>query len=81
MYLIHGPLGGRQARLDSWKAIVEAKAEGKVRSIGVSNFGIKHIEEMIDAGVETPAINQVLTTTPLGDATNEVHTRLICILS
>ena len=59
LYLIHGPLGGREARLDSWKAIVEAKAEGKLRSIGVSNFGITHIQEMIDAGVEIPAVNQV----------------------
>ncbi|KAL5526632.1 hypothetical protein ACEPAF_8356 [Sanghuangporus sanghuang] len=59
LYLIHGPLGGRQARLDSWKAILEAKVEGKLRSVGVSNFGIKHLQEMIDAGVEIPAVNQI----------------------
>lgn len=59
LYLIHGPHGGPQARLDCWKAIIDAKAEGKLKSIGVSNFGIKHLQQIIDAKVETPAVNQV----------------------
>ncbi|KAH8118101.1 aldo-keto reductase [Phellopilus nigrolimitatus] len=59
LYLIHGPLGGPQARMDSWKAASEAKAEGKIHSVGVSNYGLKHIQEMLDAGVEVPAVNQI----------------------
>ncbi|KAI5122554.1 hypothetical protein M0805_005281 [Coniferiporia weirii] len=59
LYLIHGPLGGPQARMDSWRAALDAKAEGKLRSIGVSNYGVKHIQEILDAGVELPAVNQI----------------------
>ena len=38
---------------------MEAQAEGLVRSIGVSNFGARHLQEMVDAGVKLPALNQV----------------------
>lgn len=46
--LIHGPYGGREGRLGAWKALVEAQKEGKIRSIGVSNYGIRHLEELED---------------------------------
>lgn len=59
LYLIHSPIGGPQKRADSWKAAVEGKAEGLVRSVGVSNYGVRHLQEMVDAGVELPALNQV----------------------
>ncbi|KAI0635877.1 Aldo/keto reductase [Trametes polyzona] len=59
LYLIHGPIGGPQRRAESWRAAVEGKAEGLVRSIGVSNYGVKHLQEMVDAGVELPVINQI----------------------
>lgn len=44
--LIHAPYGGREARLGSWKALVEAQKAGKTKSIGVSNYGIHHLEEL-----------------------------------
>lgn len=44
--LIHAPYGGREGRLGAWKALVEAQKAGKVRSIGVSNYGIRHLEEL-----------------------------------
>lgn len=59
LYLIHGPQGGPAARAACWKAILDVKKEGKIRSAGVSNFGIRHIQELIDAGLEIPAVNQV----------------------
>lgn len=59
LYLVHGPLGGTRARMDSWKAILEAKSEGKLRNAGVSNYGIKHLQEMIEADTELPAVNQI----------------------
>jgi diketogulonate reductase-like aldo/keto reductase len=46
LYLIHAPYGGKDARLESWKALVEAQRAGKVRSIGVSNYGVHHLEEL-----------------------------------
>lgn len=44
--LIHAPYGGKEARLGSWRALVEAQKEGKTKSIGVSNYGIHHLEEL-----------------------------------
>jgi diketogulonate reductase-like aldo/keto reductase len=45
LYLIHSPYGGPEARKGAWRALVEAQKEGKVRSIGVSNYGVQHLEE------------------------------------
>lgn len=44
--LIHAPYGGKEARLGTWRALVEAQKAGKVRSLGVSNYSIKHLEEL-----------------------------------
>src|ERR1700733_12083644 len=44
--LIHAPYGGKEARLGTWRALVEAQKAGKVRSIGVSNYGVHHLEEL-----------------------------------
>lgn len=46
LYLLHAPYGGKEGRLGAWKALVEAVQDGKVRSIGVSNFGVHHLEEL-----------------------------------
>ncbi|KAM0450896.1 hypothetical protein ACHAO4_006287 [Trichoderma viride] len=47
LYLNHSPYGGPEARKGTWKALVEAKQEGKIRSIGVSNYGVHHLEETL----------------------------------
>jgi aryl-alcohol dehydrogenase-like predicted oxidoreductase len=46
LYLLHAPYGGRETRIGGWRALVEAVNEGKVRSIGVSNYGVHHLEEL-----------------------------------
>ncbi|KAL4737135.1 NADP-dependent oxidoreductase domain-containing protein [Aspergillus similis] len=46
LILIHAPYGGKEGRLGTWKALVEAQKAGKTRSIGVSNFGAHHLEEL-----------------------------------
>lgn len=46
LMLIHAPYGGREARKGAWKALVEAQEEGKIRSLGISNYGIHHLDEM-----------------------------------
>ncbi|KAK4542926.1 hypothetical protein LTR36_006115 [Oleoguttula mirabilis] len=46
LYLLHAPYGGKEGRLGAWKALVEAAKDGKVRSIGVSNYGVQHLEEL-----------------------------------
>lgn len=46
LMLLHAPYGGREAREGSWRALVEAQREGKIRSIGVSNYGVHHLDEL-----------------------------------
>ncbi len=46
LVLIHAPYGGPENRKGAWKALVECVDAGKVRSIGVSNYGIHHLEEL-----------------------------------
>ncbi|KAK7032742.1 Aldo-ket-red domain-containing protein [Favolaschia claudopus] len=59
LYLIHGPLGGPEARKECWRAICDSQKAGKLRSIGVSCFGIRHLEEILAMGLATPAVNQI----------------------
>ncbi|KAI9717901.1 MAG: hypothetical protein M1812_004428 [Candelaria pacifica] len=46
LYLIHAPFGGREGRLGAWRAMVEAQQAGKIRSLGVSNYGVHHLDEL-----------------------------------
>ena len=46
-------------RRESWQACIQAQKKGLVKSIGVSNYGMNHLKEMIDDGEPLPAINQV----------------------
>lgn len=46
LVLIHSPYGGPENRKGAWKALVECVEAGKVRSIGVSNYGVHHLEEL-----------------------------------
>jgi 2,5-diketo-D-gluconate reductase A len=59
LYLIHWPVPIHDKYVETWKAFIEARAEGLVRSIGVSNFNPAHLERIIRETGETPAINQV----------------------
>jgi 2,5-diketo-D-gluconate reductase A len=58
LYLIHAPLAV-ESRIDQWRALVDLKKEGKVKSIGVSNFNENHIEEIKSAGLPIPDANQI----------------------
>lgn len=46
LMLIHAPYGGSEGRKGAWKALVEAVEAGKIRSIGVSNYGVHHLDEL-----------------------------------
>ncbi|KAF5351950.1 hypothetical protein D9756_007595 [Leucocoprinus leucothites] len=59
LFLIHDPFSGTERRLATYKALQEAKQAGKIRSVGVSNYGIKHLEEIKHAGCDMPAVNQI----------------------
>ncbi|KAJ4363929.1 hypothetical protein N0V83_009382 [Neocucurbitaria cava] len=46
LYLLHSPYGGKEGRIGAWKALVEGVKSGKIRSIGVSNYGVQHLDEL-----------------------------------
>ncbi|WEJ58013.1 aldo/keto reductase [Devosia sp. FJ2-5-3] len=59
LYLIHWPSAFRGKYVETWKALVRLREEGKARSIGVSNFEGDYIEQIIAATGVTPALNQI----------------------
>lgn len=59
MYLIHWPAPEVGKYLDSWQAMIHAREEGLVSSIGVCNFTEDLLAELIDETSVAPAVNQV----------------------
>ncbi|MDE1172139.1 MAG: aldo/keto reductase [Parvibaculaceae bacterium] len=59
LYLIHWPAPKKGLYVDSWKALVRLKEEGRVRSIGVSNFEVDHLDRIIGETGVTPVLNQI----------------------
>jgi diketogulonate reductase-like aldo/keto reductase len=57
LYLVHWPVRGRF--LDTWRAMEKLREQGKVRAIGVSNFLVHHLEELLRSCSVAPAVNQV----------------------
>jgi 2,5-diketo-D-gluconate reductase A len=58
LYLIHNPFA-KENRLELWEAMLELKKQGKVKHVGVSNYNVKHIEEIEAAELEMPSANQI----------------------
>jgi diketogulonate reductase-like aldo/keto reductase len=59
LYLIHYPYPDQDRYVETWKALTELKADGRARSIGVSNFRTDQLERIIDASGVVPAVNQI----------------------
>lgn len=59
LYLIHWPGQDKARRLKTWEALLELKSQGKVKSVGVSNFKIHHLDEIMAAFGEAPVVDQV----------------------
>ena len=59
LYLVHWPTPARDLYLDSWRALIRLREEGRARSIGVSNFHDAHLRRIIDETGVIPAINQI----------------------
>jgi diketogulonate reductase-like aldo/keto reductase len=56
LYLVHWPA---PARRDTWRAMEKLLMDGKTRSIGVSNYTVRHLEELLFSCQVAPAVNQV----------------------
>jgi 2,5-diketo-D-gluconate reductase A len=59
LLLIHWPLPQRDEFISTWKTFERLQAEGKVRSIGVSNFKPAHLERLLAETDVVPAVNQI----------------------
>ncbi|WP_394706429.1 aldo/keto reductase [Draconibacterium orientale] len=65
LYLIHWPANARnynnwqETNADTWRAMEELQAEGKIKSIGVSNFWQEHLEALFQTAKVKPAVNQI----------------------
>ena len=60
LFLLHSPYGGKATRLSSWKAVEDAIEDGEIRIGGVSNYGVKHLEELKTSKPRVmPAVNQI----------------------
>ncbi|TGB43422.1 aldo/keto reductase [Mycolicibacterium peregrinum] len=59
LYLIHWPVPANNAYVDTFKAFSHLRDQGRIRSIGVSNFAPEHLNVLIDATGIVPAVNQV----------------------
>jgi diketogulonate reductase-like aldo/keto reductase len=57
LYLVHWPVKGKYRQ--TWRAMEKLLADGKVRAIGVSNFLVHHLRDLMDASSIKPAVNQV----------------------
>ncbi len=57
LYLVHWPVEG--LRRDTWRAMEKILADGKARAIGVSNYVIRHLDELLAHAKEPPSVNQV----------------------
>ena len=59
LYLIHWPAAANDRYVETWRTLVELRASGRARSVGVSNFQVPHLQRIIDETAEVPAVNQV----------------------
>lgn len=58
LWLVHWPPDG-QARPDTWESFISAQQQGKAKAIGVSNYSLAQIDELIEASGRAPALNQI----------------------
>ncbi|GAA4992515.1 aldo/keto reductase [Kineococcus glutinatus] len=59
LFLIHWPLPMFDQYVETWKALEELQRDGRVRSIGVSNFTVAHLQRLARESEVVPALNQI----------------------
>jgi 2,5-diketo-D-gluconate reductase A len=59
LYLIHWPVPSRDLYVQTWRALAQLYAGGRVRAVGVSNFTVAHLQRLIDETSIVPAVNQI----------------------
>ncbi len=59
LYLSHWPVPAEDKYIDAWKALIQLHDEGRVKSIGVCNFNISHLQRLLDETGVLPVVNQI----------------------
>jgi 2,5-diketo-D-gluconate reductase A len=59
LYLIHWPVPSKDAYVDTWRALLELRSQGRIRAAGVCNFQPAHLQRLLDETGELPALNQI----------------------
>ena len=59
LYLVHWPMPKLNKFVDTFKAFAHLRDQGRIRSIGVSNFEPEHLNTLVDATGIVPAVNQI----------------------
>ena len=59
LFLIHWPIPSQGKYVEAWKTLVDLRSQGRIRSIGVSNFNQDHLERIIGESGVTPVVNQI----------------------
>lgn len=59
LYLMHWPSHDKKRRQNAWRALEEIYEEGLVKAIGVSNYMVEHLKEVISTSNTVPAVNQI----------------------
>lgn len=77
LYLIHWPCAERGLFVETWRALIRLREDGRAKSIGVSNFQTGHVQRLVDETGVTPAVNQIELHPRLQQAAlRETHRRL-----
>lgn len=59
LYLVHWPVPSADLYVETWRALLELRDSGRVRSVGVCNHHVPHLQRLIDETGVAPAVNQI----------------------
>lgn len=59
LYLIHWPAPANDLYVETWRALLALREQGRVRAVGVCNFNQPHLQRLADETGEMPAVNQI----------------------
>lgn len=59
LYLIHWPVPAQDLYVETWRALIELRDQGRVKSIGVANFHPSHLERLVAETGVVPVLNQI----------------------
>jgi 2,5-diketo-D-gluconate reductase A len=75
LWLIHDPPPTDEASVKLWEFVIAAREQGRVRTIGVSNYSTAQIDTLVAATGVTPAVNQIRWSPALFDAARMAQMR------